>query len=842
MQSDGQSSMPGIPFARREVKPASDSSPQLSTPSAQPLQIPDHELLHLIGRGSYGEVWLARNAIGTLRAVKIVHRQSFQHAEHFEREFKGLLQFEPISRSHDGLVDILQIGRRDDAGYFFYVMELADDCVAAVARRLTSNSALCTPHSAPDQSLLTSAAMYAPKTLRSEIQARGSLPPADCIAIGHKLAAALEHLHAHGLVHRDIKPSNIIFVNGEPKLADIGLVAAIDEAHSLVGTVGYIPPEGPGTPQADLYSLGKVLYEIVFGKDRQEFPQLPADLHSHPDYAALLELNEVILKACETDPHRRYASATALGEDLARLQQGRSVKRHRTAERRWDFVKRYCLATAAVTLLVAGGWLLSRQFHDAKVQPAGNASSPATPATTTQFIAVLPFNNESPDSADEYLARSMADELGGVLTRIPELRVLGRDSAAALKNAKDRRAAAQELKVSAWLTGLVRKTGNQLQLTAQLVNAADDSLLWSEIYDRDLNEFFGIQTDIAEKVAGKLAIKITESVQASLARKPTQNLEAYRLCLEGRDWLNREAVGQALTAFQEASRLNPNFAQAYAGLSDVYGRAGASKAFGLSPQETRSNALALAEHAVRLDPRSVEAHISLARGSSRLFDWESAEKGFAVAITLNPTHASAHQNYGHLLAKLGRFEEAIVAGQRAKQLDPWSRRTRSTLAWVFLEARKYEQAKEEFEGLVKLDANYANGWDGLSWCYEAMGKYDEAVAAREKAQRLWRVPSDEIAELAQAYKSGGMRGYHQKELERLLKQANSGGYVDTFWIAVGYAETGQKDLAFQWLERAYEERFQWMGTLAVEYRLFSLHSEPRFAALLEKMGLKLPVW
>ena len=314
-------------------------------PSAvQAREIPDHELLGLIGRGSYGEVWLARNAIGTLRAVKIVHREGFGRVEHFEREFKGLLKFEPISRSHDGLVDVLQIGRRDDAGYFFYVMELADASEVPSATCQVSSGkgasaqAPYTSHLTPDT--------YSPRTLRSELQALGSLPPAECVNLGLKLASALEYLHANGLVHRDIKPSNIIFVNGEPKLADIGLVTAIDEAQSLVGTVGYIPPEGPGTPQADLYSLGKVLYEIAFGKDRQDFPQLPPDLQSHPDYAALLELNEIILKACETHPRGRYQSATALSEDLELLQHGQSVRRKRALQRGWAICKKACLVLA----------------------------------------------------------------------------------------------------------------------------------------------------------------------------------------------------------------------------------------------------------------------------------------------------------------------------------------------------------------------------------------------------------------------------------------------------------------------------------------------------------------
>jgi serine/threonine protein kinase len=314
-------------------------------------EIPDHELLRLIGCGAYGEVWMARNAIATLRAVKLVHRQSFQHTDHFEREFKGLLKFEPISRSHDGLVDVLQIGRRDDAGFFYYVMELADDSNAECGVR--GAESLRAKASYPADSATGIPLSYSPRTLRSELQMRGGLAPEECVTLGLKLAAALEYLHAQGLVHRDIKPSNIIFVNGEPKLADIGLVTAIDEAHSLVGTVGYIPPEGPGTPQADLYSLGKVLYEMAFAKERQEFPQLPLNLESHPDYNRLLELNEIMLKACESDPRRRYSSAKEMQADLALLQHGRSVKQARTRERQWGIARKLGLAGAAVAVVSA---------------------------------------------------------------------------------------------------------------------------------------------------------------------------------------------------------------------------------------------------------------------------------------------------------------------------------------------------------------------------------------------------------------------------------------------------------------------------------------------------------
>ena len=265
-------------------------------------------------------------------------------------------------------MDILQVGRDEEAGYFYYVMELADPIITNQCSVISEPSSLsaATLMKTDHRSLITN---YSPRTLRTDFQRHGPLPPAECVALGLKLTAALEHLHQNRLVHRDIKPSNIIFVKGEPKLADIGLVTAIGEAQSLVGTVGYIPPEGPGSAQADLYSLGKLLYEAALGKDRQDFPLLPIDFPSHPDYAALIEINEIILKACETDPRLRYHSARDMYDDLALLQRGQSIKRKRTTQRLWRLVTKVGLAAIAVALAVLA-WPL------VKGSRAGHAPNP----------------------------------------------------------------------------------------------------------------------------------------------------------------------------------------------------------------------------------------------------------------------------------------------------------------------------------------------------------------------------------------------------------------------------------------------------------------------------------
>src|SRR5689334_15463979 len=261
---------------------SSPSSDAENIPSRPPPPVPDHEIIGRIGAGSYGEVWLARSVTGAMRAVKVVWRCHFASDRPYEREFRGIVQFEPISRSHPGVVNVLHVGRDDTAGCFFYVMELADDVNAGCGVRSGELE------------------KYSPRTLAYELKARGRLPVSDAVALGVQLAGALGHLHRHGLVHRDVKPPNVIFVQGQAKLADIGLVTGVHEERSFVGTEGFIPPEGPGTERADLFALGRLLYEAATGKNRSDFPGLPDDLDRWPksEREALLELNEVLARAC----------------------------------------------------------------------------------------------------------------------------------------------------------------------------------------------------------------------------------------------------------------------------------------------------------------------------------------------------------------------------------------------------------------------------------------------------------------------------------------------------------------------------------------------------------------
>ncbi|MFD0894601.1 SUMF1/EgtB/PvdO family nonheme iron enzyme [Luteolibacter ambystomatis] len=299
--------------------------------------IPDHEVLRKIGGGAYGEVWLARGVTGALRAVKIVWREDFEDARGFEREFEGILKFEPISRDHPGLVNILHVGRSPDGtSFYYYVMELGDD---------VRSGADINP------------VEYEPRTLRadSKISAGTRMETGLCIDVGLRLSEALDHLHERGLAHRDVKPANVIFVNGKAKLADIGLVATRDQ-RTFVGTEGFVPPEGPGSAQADVYSLGKVLYEIATGKDRLDFPELPDELPPVEERKRWLELNKVICDTC--DPHisrRKIRTAAELAEALRRLQRGK--RRRRSGMAAW------------MTSLVLGGFVVFGGWEVVKDAP-----------------------------------------------------------------------------------------------------------------------------------------------------------------------------------------------------------------------------------------------------------------------------------------------------------------------------------------------------------------------------------------------------------------------------------------------------------------------------------------
>ena len=373
----------------------------------QHIPIADHEMLDCIGKGSYGTVWLARHTLGAYRAVKIVFRSSFPDQRPFERELSGIRKFEPISRSHDGFVDILHVGIDKEQAFFYYIMELGDDLVS---------SEKIDPQN------------YAPKTLAKVVGQQGRLSCKECLDLGLALSDALAEIHKHGLVHRDVKPSNIIFVKGVPKLADIGLVTDAHEANSYVGTEGFIPPEGPGKPQADVYGLGKTLYEASTGKDRLDFPEFPSEWEESPDHTELIELNEVLLKACRNDVNKRYQSASAMHAELALAAGGGSVKRLNLLEERFARLKKsarialpVAAALAVLAFVVYREWRATLESRERQV--GASVAYGTRAAESGDLSSALSYFDEALrlDEADPERQKLDRLRFGSVFSQCPKL-------------------------------------------------------------------------------------------------------------------------------------------------------------------------------------------------------------------------------------------------------------------------------------------------------------------------------------------------------------------------------------------------------------------------------------
>lgn len=395
---------------RRLATKALFSSPVSADPKPPP-SIPDHDLMCLIGSGSYGDVWLARNIMDAWRAVKIVYKDRFRNERPYEREFEGLQRYEPVSRTHDSQVDILHVGRNERAGFFYCVMELADDLELVQDIQ-------------PDK--------YRPKTLRSMLEWRGRISPSECVDIGIALSTALEHLHKHNLVHRDVKPANIIFIHGQPKLADVGLVTHATEMSSMVGTIGFVAPEGPGSIRADIFSLGRVLYEMYTGLSGAQFPNLPSTMMlDERDNVILRELNLITLKACDHDHGKRHASVAELRAELILLQTGHSVRKLRKAEQRAVFFQRLGLVALAGAIITGIAYLaaarsmnealqarkeLRRQLVISRLSEARALEVSDTPGRRFQALEAIREAARVQDAASMEFSRELRDAAVAALT------------------------------------------------------------------------------------------------------------------------------------------------------------------------------------------------------------------------------------------------------------------------------------------------------------------------------------------------------------------------------------------------------------------------------------------
>ncbi len=474
----------------------------------------------------------------------------------------------------------------------------------------------------------------------------------------------------------------------------------------------------------------------------------------------------------------------------------------------------------------------ARQFPGQVVPGDQRGAAPDVPT-----IAVLPFANLSSDPENEYFSDGLTEDLIHALTKIEGLRVVAWGSAFQLKG-KDHniRQIGEQLHVRTVLEGSVRRAGDQLRITAQLIQVSDGQYLWSQIYCREVKDVFAIQEEISQAIANALRIKLAGAV----VKPSTENLEAYHLYLRGRFWGNRrteEGLRKGIGYFERAIAVDPRYALAHSGLADSYSLLGQ---YGLGPaREVLPQAKAAAARALGLDDSLAEAHTSFAYVRS-LYEWQwvEAEVHYRRSIELNPGYAQAHHWYGmDFLALLGRLDEALERLRHAQQLDPLSLNISTSLGFLLMLRREYDRAIEEYRRALDLDPDFYKSHMGLGRAYLQKGQYDEAIACFERGQALSGGALYTSGPIGEAYALSGRRREAQKLLQELIELSKSRCVAATT-IALIYIGLGDKDHSFQWLEKACQEQEPPVVQIKTHPAYDSLRSDPRLRVLLKRIGLE----
>ena len=490
-------------------------------------------------------------------------------------------------------------------------------------------------------------------------------------------------------------------------------------------------------------------------------------------------------------------------------------------------------------VLALGGGLLWRfttvRLQDKSLATPNHHKTELAVTIPEKSIAVLPFVNMSADEADEYLCDGMTEELVNVLSKVKGLRVPGRSSSFAFKGKNEEdifRKVGEQLHVNSVLEGSVRKAGDKLRVTAQLINVADGFHLWSDSYDGDMKDILAMESDVAQRVVRALKVQLGVDEARALTNKPTENAEAYRLYLLGRYHFGKfTRVGwtNAIQYFEQALRIDPGYALAYCGLADTYGWAGGQT---LPGREAWAKEMEFAQKALALDPKLAEAHLAMATAFFCVLDPHGSEKELDRAVKLNPNLALAYDQYGWTFGQMGRHDESISAEKRALELDPLNSLFNTDLAFFFYWARRYDDAIAQIRKTLELDANAAVAHHCLGWCNIWKRNLTEATEEFQKAVTLDDLPWYK-ASLGYGYAASGDRAKAEqviRDLDELAKKQ----YVSPALRASVYLGLGEKGKALDWIEKAYEDRdpMLWWKT---DQLYDSVRNEPRFLALMEKV-------
>ena len=696
------------------------------------------------------------------------------------------------------------------------------------------------------------------------------------LSIAVQVADALAAAHARGIIHRDVKAGNVMVTDsGVVKVLDFGLAKLMEGGNEVsndpqltevgvpYGTATYAAPEqaqGANVDQrADIFSTGVLLYEMLAGtwpfRGKTTVDVRYAVLHHTPQPFAearsdespcFVRLQEILDRALAKEPGDRYQKIEEMRNDLHR------VLREMDGDTSLSSSSTGAIARVPPRHLADDGSSLANVLRHRKIAVGIGAALViglllaayglfVRRSNNTAFdsLAVLPFTNASADPDSEYLSDGLTESLNNSLSQLPYLKVRSRNTVFHYKGQEaDSQKIGRELGVRALLSGRVMHRGDELAVSVELIDAQDDSHIWGAQYSRKLADIIALPEEIARDTSEKLRLRLSGAEQKQLTKHYATNSEAYRLYLQGRYYWNQRTAGglqQGSEYFNQVISKDPNYAPAYTGLADCYALL---NVYNVAPAtEVYPKAQAAAARALELDESLAEAHTSLAFVSYRYYwDWAKAEQHFKRAIELKSDYATAHQWYSAFLAASGRHNEAIAEARRAHELEPFSLTIYADLVRHLYYARHYDEAIVECRKSIETDQKFARGHVELGQVLEQKGLHDEAVAEFQKALALSENSVAAMTGLGHAFALSGKKAEALnviKKLEDLSKQH----YVSPYHTAVIYAGLGDKTQALAWLEKARDERFNWIPFIQVDPLFDNLRSDPRFADLVKSIRL-----
>jgi eukaryotic-like serine/threonine-protein kinase len=777
-----------------------------------------------LGGGGMSRVFVAHEtALGRAVVVKVLHPDMAADVsiERFRREIRLVAQLQ-----HPHIVPVLAAG--ETGGLPYFTMPYVEG-----------------------------------RSLRAELASSGELPVRTAILLLREIASALAYSHARGIIHRDIKPENILISGGSAMVTDFGVAKALEastlqtdgpltSAGVALGTPAYMAPEQiaanePIDARADIYAFGALAYELLTGSPpfsgRSTQALIAAHMTMQPEPIERRRpgippaLASLVMCCLEKRPSDRPQSASEIADTLDKVLAGeKEVPTSRQSRTRAVRISALITGIAAI-LLVLAYTALNR----------GNAV-PTTP-TAGKSVAVMPFVNLSSASGDEYFSDGMTEELIDALSKLPGLKVAARSSVFALKRKNlTSRDVAKELGVTSVLEGTVRRSGDRLRISAQLIDAATGYSLWADRYDRDARDVFAIQDDISRAIVNNLRVQLGHPT--ALVEAPTENVEAHNLYLQGRFFLNKRTgpdISRAISLFSQAIALDSTYARAYAGLSSAYNLLSAYAT--VSAADIYPKALDAAHRALLLDRTLAEAHAALAITAYR-FGWDQnlAERELQRSIALDPGYSLARTTYAQQLDLRGYPDSAVLQMRAALAAEPLSLIVNTMTGVAYYNARRFRDAEMAERKAIELDSTFVRTHRDLGWALVAQSKFADAEREFGIARRLGHdTPGPETAYL---YAVSGRRA-EGEALARTLETADSLGKLShkprygfetalPLEMAMMQGILGNRDRAFYWLDRAYNER-----TLPIYIRTSpqydSLRDDPRFGRFLARLDAASPL-